>query len=144
MFTWKAPGSIDLVVHDVTKSPWNFAVSLHLRFLYPFWPHDRGSYSNNSGRSHLSATSHVIHWPRQMRNTEVAMLERRLQPAKSVVTLSLTSTESTLTVELALLRLQQANMGTVFRIGVKLGTDSTLKMQRTGNLFVHMSTLSPV
>lgn len=74
----------------------------------------------------------------------MAMLERRLQPAKSVVTLSLTSTESTLTVELALLRLQQANMGTVFRIGVKLGIDSTLKMQRIGNLFVHVSTLSPI
>lgn len=79
-----------------------------------------------------------------MRKTEMAMLERRLQPAKSVVTLSLTSTENTLTVELALLRLQQANVGTVFRIGVKLGIDSTLKMQRTGNLFVHMSTLSPI
>lgn len=64
----------------------------------------------------------------------MATPEGRLQPAKSVVTLSLTSAESTLTAELAPLRLQQANMGTVFRFGVKLGIDSTLKMQGTGNL----------
>jgi len=69
------------------------------------------------------------------------MPEKRLQPAKSGVTLYLTSTKSKLTVELTLLRLQQANTGTVFRFGVKLGIDSTLKMQCTGNLFVHMSTL---
>lgn len=79
-----------------------------------------------------------------MRNIEMDMPEGRLQSVKSVVTLSLTSTESMLPVELALLRLQQANMGTVSRFGVKLGIDSTLKMQCTGNLFVHVSTLGPI
>lgn len=56
--------------------------------------------------------------------------ERSLQPAKSVVTLPLTSPKSTLPVELALLWLQQAITGSVFRFGVKLGIDSTLKMYR--------------
>lgn len=45
------------------------------------------------------------------------MPERRLQPARRVVTLSLTPSESMLTVEVALLRLQQTNMRTVLRAG---------------------------
>lgn len=69
----------------------------------------------------------------------------RLQTAKSVVTLSLTSSltsyKSTLSVKLTLLQLQQANMGTVFGFVVELRIDSTLKMRCTGNLFVHVSIL---
>lgn len=45
------------------------------------------------------------------------MPERRLQPARRVVTLSLTPGESMLTIEVALLRLQQTNMRTVLRAG---------------------------
>lgn len=48
---------------------------------------------------------------------EMSMPERRLQPARRVVTLSLTPSESMLTVEVALLRLQQTNMRTVLRAG---------------------------
>lgn len=67
--------------------------------------------------------------------------ERRLQPARRAVTLSLTPSRSMLAMEVALLQLQQTNVGTVLRAGVKLGIASTLKMQRTGILFVHLSTL---